>query len=138
MLLLSTHRLSRLREDKLTMFNSTYISGIALAVVAAIAASPDYVSADDCKVTDYVDHVEVECIGTPTSNPVIVPKKPLPAQEVIVQESSGSAAQQQPASAKDMSANGAQVSRRRKNIEAIHSRGLHRLDSAESQPSGSD
>ncbi len=119
------------------MFNSTYISGFALAVVSVIAVSPDFVSADDCKVTDYIDHVEVECIGTPASNPVIVPK-PSPPLEVNVQESSGSVAQQQPAQDKDMSANGAHVSRRKKNIEAIRALGPHRFDSAESQPSGSD
>jgi hypothetical protein len=126
--------MSRLREDKLTIFNSAYMCGIALAV---IAVSPDYVSADDCKVTDYIDHVEVECVGTPANNPVILPK-PSPAQEAVVQESAGSAIQKQPAPDKDMSANGAQVSRRRQHIEGIRTLGLHRFDSSESQPSGSD
>jgi hypothetical protein len=107
---------------------------MASVIIAAIAAGPASVSADSCKISEYADHIEVVCVGSPASSRAL-PQKSEPAQRIDAQETSEVIVQQQPAPDTATTVlNGAQTSRIRSQLEAIRTLNSHRFETAVSQP----
>ena len=104
-----------------------------LVIFAAISAIPVCVCAEECKIVDYADHIEVACVGNPANNPVTAPKSSS-SPESPIQESSDKNAQGRPAPDSDAPPNGAQVSRKRKMLETIRTLNNHRFDTVDSPP----
>jgi hypothetical protein len=110
-----------------TLSKETWLLLTTLVVMAVFGINPDHAEADGCKLTDFADHVELVCIGKAANNQTGAPKS-LQPQSAATSDTSGS----------DTLINGAQASRKRRQIETVRSLNTHRFDTVETQKAESE
>jgi hypothetical protein len=105
----------------------TWLLLTTMVVMAIFGVNPDQAKADNCKLIDFADHVELICIGNAAINQTSSPKS-LQPQTSATPDTSGN----------ETPVNGAQVSRKRRQLETVRSLNTHRFDVIETQKSEGD
>jgi len=112
----------------------SYVVPIFLVVAIAMAAAlfPRRIYAEVCRIVEYPSHVEVECIGSPAAAPAL-PPKPLLQHITDTREGPDNSGSLSSVPDNEMLNNGAQVSRTRKQLEAVYVLNSRRLKPAKPQ-----